>query len=320
MHPISVARGLPTKPTARNAALTASHDMLVSSGVRDIFLASLLADWARKAALHPVDTLTARLQYDRTKASPGTVASRVPFMNDAKLAFGIVSRPGAASELYRGLGTSLMGAVPMALVYMPTYEIVSTTIRGVELPLPASQLASVATGVACASVRVPVTLIKQRVQLGLFKTPALAIRAALQSGLAGLYVGLSATVGLDVTYAIIQFTALEYFRRLGLLLSGGRVLSSMEDALVGFLTGAVTAVLTEPLDVVRTRLQTQRRPAAGVGGTDFGYTGLLDGLVKASRQEGALVLWRGLLPRLVLKSCGSCIWYSVYMAVLRALG
>ena len=61
MHPISVARGLPTKPTARNAALTASHDMLVSSGVRDIFLASLLADWARKAALHPVDTLTARL-------------------------------------------------------------------------------------------------------------------------------------------------------------------------------------------------------------------------------------------------------------------
>lgn len=82
----------------------------------------------------------------------------------------------------------------------------------------------------------------------------------------------------------------------------------------------MTAIATEPLDVVRTRLQTQRRPDAGVGGTDFGYTGLLDGLVKAARTEGVLVLWRGLLPRLLLKSCGSSIWYSVYMTVLRLRG
>ena len=142
------------------------------------------------------------------------------------------------------------------------------------------------------------------------------LRAALRSGLAGLYVGLSATLGLDVAYALVQLTALEYFRRIGLLLSGGRLLSPAEDALVGFLTGAVTAIATEPLDVVRTRLQTQRRPAAGVGGTDFGYTGLLDGLAKAARQEGILVLWRGLLPRLLLKSLGSSIWYTVYSTLL----
>ena len=47
---------------------------------------------------------------------------------------------------------------------------------------------------------------------------------------------------------------------------------------------------------------------------------LLDGLVKAARTEGVLVLWRGLLPRLLLKSCGSSIWYSVYMTVLRLRG
>ena len=33
-------------------------------------------------------------------------------------------------------------------------------------------------------------------------------------------VGLSATVGLDIAYALIQFTALEYFRALGVLLTG----------------------------------------------------------------------------------------------------
>ena len=31
--------------------------------------------------------------------------------------------------------------------------------------------------------------------------------------------------------------------------------------------------------------------------------------MQAARQEGVLVLWRGLLPRLLLKSFGSMIWY-----------
>ena len=135
--------------------------------------------------------------------------------------------------------------------------------------------------------------------------------------------GLAATCVLDVAYALAQFTALERFRALGALWSGGRRLTPWEDALVGFCTGAVTAVLTEPLDVIRTRLQTQRAAASGgagtSGGTDFGYAGLVDGLRKAARAEGALALWRGLLPRLLLKSLGSTIWYAVYMAARRAL-
>lgn len=283
-----------------------------------IFMASLIADLTRKAVLHPVDTMAVKLQYDRSLHA-SSAAARLPLLNDAKALVRIVSGPGAVRSLYRGLATSLLGAVPMSLVYMPTYELVSTALKAAKagsLPwLPASQFASVATGVVCASVRVPVSMIKSRVQLGLAATPRDALTGALRNGIAGLYVGLSATVGLDITYALVQFTALEYFRALGLLLTGAVKLTAAQSALVGFLTGAVTAIATEPLDVVRTRLQTQRRPDAGIGGTDFGYTGLFDGLVKAARQEGVLVLWRGLLPRLLLKSFGSMIWYSVYMAL-----
>jgi len=288
------------------------------TSLSSIFMASLIADLTRKAVLHPVDTMAVKLQYDRSLHA-SSAAARLPLLNDAKALVRIVSGPGSVRSLYRGLGTSLLGAVPMSLVYMPTYELVSTALKAAKagsLPwLPASQFASVATGVVCASVRVPVSMIKSRVQLGLAATPRDALTGALRNGIAGLYVGLSATVGLDITYALVQFTALEYFRALGLLLTGAVTLTSAQDALVGFLTGAVTAIATEPLDVVRTRLQTQRRPSAGIGGTDFGYTGLFDGLVKAARQEGVLVLWRGLLPRLLLKSFGSMIWYSVYMAL-----
>ena len=198
--------------------------VLLAAGVKDIFVASLIADLTRKAVLHPVDTIAVKLQYDRSlHAAPA--AARLPLLNDAKAIVRIVTGPESARSLYRGLGTSLLGAVPMSLVYMPTYELVSTTLKAAKaggLPgLPASQLASVATGIACASVRVPVSMVKSRVQLGLAATPRLALTGALRSGVAGLYVGLSATVGLDIAYALIQFTALEYFRALGLLLTGG---------------------------------------------------------------------------------------------------
>ena len=68
-----------------------------------------------------------------------------------------------------GPETQLVGVVPTSLVYMPTYEAVSRLARAVDgaqwgLPaaLPASQLASVATGVASSCVRVPISVVKAR--------------------------------------------------------------------------------------------------------------------------------------------------------------
>lgn len=133
-----------------------------------------------------------------------------------------------------------------------------------------------------------------------------------------------------------------------------RPLTNPENALVGFLVGVITSVLTEPLDVVKTRIIGQkrrpprRRGGAGRGGDsargagrgrqpplargiagpaeprrgleppqDFGYTGLVHGLRQIVATEGLGSLWRGLLPRLLLKSLGSMIWYPVYVRVLR---
>ena len=45
-------------------------------------------------------------------------------------------------------------------------------------------------------------------------------------------------------------------------------------------------------------------------GTDFNYKSLGDGLRKAAADEGVTALYRGLLPRLLLKSLGGAIWYS----------
>ena len=46
----------------------------------------------------------------------------------------------------------------------------------------------------------------------------------------------------------------------------------------------------------------------------------VDGLRKAAAEEGLVALYRGLLPRLLLKSVGGAIWYSTYVSRRAALG
>ena len=52
---------------------------------------------------------------------------------------------------------------------------------------------------------------------------------------------------------------------------------------------------------------------------NFGYRGVIHGLRSVAATDGMLGLWRGLLPRLVLKSVGSSLWYTVYMGCRRHL-
>ena len=147
------------------------------------------------------------------------------------------------------------------------------------------------------------------------------MRAMRQGGSGGLYAGFRATVVLDSSYACVQFFFLEQLRGLALRAaptppSGSRPTSPTQlgtgvNAAIGFFTGVFAAIVTEPLDVVRTRLMTQ--------GTNpnFQYKGLVHGLQTAVRREGLYSLWKGLLPRLLTKSMGSVIWYTTYMEARR---
>lgn len=200
-------------------------------------------------------------------------------------------------SLYAGLIPSLLAVVPTAVVYMPTYEMASSALTGSVASQFVAPLAGLATGIACATVRVPASVLKSRVQLGLAPSAMIALRRAIKSGgVLDLYAGFTATLALDVCTAVVQFTALDIGRRTPLLASS--------NAALGFVASALATTFTEPLDVVRTRIM-----ARMYGKTSrFNYTSVVDGLTTAARTEGFAALYRGLLPRLLLKSLGGAIW------------
>jgi len=141
--------------------------------VMGILIAAVAAEWARKGTLYPLDTITTRLQYSRRpitrlQLAEAKVADSQPSaVTQLEQIRTIVRNGGGPLSLYKGIGTQLVGVVPTSLVYMPTYELVTELMRSLDAThfsgagrLPASQIASVATGVVSSCVRVPISVVK----------------------------------------------------------------------------------------------------------------------------------------------------------------
>lgn len=269
------------------------------------------------------------------------------------------AEPGLAAvrDLYRGLTPTLLGVLPVSLVYMPTYELARALAIGLPpawVPL-ARVLAGSVAGLACSVVQVPSSVLKARMQVRAAGAGGEGVRAVAREiwaseGARGFYAGWASAAALDVLYSTLQFLVLERTRTVALalaagggldhcldaLLSGagteprgvlrrGRALRAWENSAVGCVTGALTAALTEPLDVAKTRLMTQpaarRTGVAGVGGGAEGerrYAGTVDCLRTIARAEGLSALWRGLAPRVAYTALKSALWYGTYETV-RAL-
>ena len=73
----------------------------------------------------------------------------------------------------------------------------------------------------------------------------------------------------------------------------------------GAAAGVVSAAVTNPLDVAKTRLQTQHD-------TGKRYTGLLDALSTIYKEEGVSGIARGMGPRVLLHSVSSAIVWATY--------
>lgn len=80
--------------------------------------------------------------------------------------------------------------------------------------------------------------------------------------------------------------------------------------MLGLAAGAVSGAATTPLDVVKTRLQTQP------SGNDRQYTGVWQCLRTIVREEGARALFKGMVPRVIWVAPASAITLSVYEALV----
>jgi hypothetical protein len=233
--------------------------------------------------MHSLDTVKTRQQGDPHFPSK--------YSSLGSSYYTIWRQEGIRRGLYGGWLPALLGSFPGTVIFFGTYEYSkrflidkglqphlaylsagkSRTRRAIALLLTAR------TGflgdLAASVVYVPSEVLKTRLQLqGRYNNPFFksgynyrgtvdAARTIVrQEGFSALFYGYKATLYRDLPFSALQFMFWEQFHEWSREYKGSRDIGMPLELLTGAAAGGLAGVMTCPLDVVKTRLQTQVNP------------------------------------------------------------
>ncbi|KAK4395789.1 Mitochondrial magnesium exporter 1 [Sesamum angolense] len=322
------------------------------------FLWGAIAGAFGEGMMHPVDTIKTRMQSQAFFSGSKNQNSAL------QLVRAVWATDGLAG-FYRGIAPGIMGSLATGATY---FGVIESTKKWMEESHPSlgghwAHFISGALGDTLGSfIYVPCEVMKQRMQVqgskkywtsvmvkegsrakhgmhmygyysGMFQAGCSIWK---EQGLKGLYAGYWSTLARDVPFAGLMVTFYEAFKNMTQY--GKQNLfpnanlhsnSSFEGLLLGGLAGGLSAYLTTPLDVVKTRLQVQGIATStgivlmtslnginifGSSGSLCGkakngfdvldakcfsrYNGWLDALYKIWLAEGVRGMFRGSIPRI----------------------
>ncbi|GAQ82434.1 mitochondrial substrate carrier family protein [Klebsormidium nitens] len=273
-------------------------------------IAGSVAGMVEHMAMFPVDTIKTRMQALGPMGSSGVRAP--PHSTIAKAVSSIMRREGA-SGLYRGIGAMGLGAGPAHAVYFAVYEAAKSKLGGNRKghhPLAHGMAGAIAT-VASDAVLTPMDVVKQRLQLrdSPYRGVADCVRRILkEEGVRAFYRSYPTTLVMNVPFTAVHFATYEAVKRmLGQSAGEDRLLTHV---IAGGAAGALASGVTTPLDVVKTRLQTQ-----GVTCRQYKSSNVFKTMKLIVREEGPRALWRGWRPRIMFHTPAAAICWSTYEAM-----
>lgn len=159
--------------------------------------------------------------------------------------------------------------------------------------------------IVSSAIMVPKELITQRMQAGAKgRSWEVLLKILEKDGVLGLYAGYSATLLRNLPAGVLSYSSFEYLKAAVLIKKNKSNLDPVESVFCGALAGAISASLTTPLDVVKTRLMTQ------IHGEIYG--GVIVTVKQILMEEGWVGFTRGMGPRVLHSACFSAIGYFAF--------
>jgi len=187
----------------------------------------------------------------------------------------ILRQEGLRRGLYSGVTPAMMGSFPGTVIFFGTYEFSKRQLvdRGM-MPALAYSAAGFAADFAASFVYVPSEVLKTRLQLqGRFNNPHFqsgynyrgtfdAAKTIVRTeGIQALFYGYKATLFRDLPFSALQFAFYEQEQRLAKRWCRSKDIGLPLEILTGATAGGAAGIITCPLDVVKTRIQTQIKPS-----------------------------------------------------------
>uniref|UniRef100_A0A7S4AXD9 Mitochondrial carrier protein n=1 Tax=Pseudo-nitzschia australis TaxID=44445 RepID=A0A7S4AXD9_9STRA len=274
-------------------------------------LASGLAAGCSKLLLAPLDTIKTLQQ--------AAVASGTTSLSVSQAAQQILKRPKGFLEFYAGVGVAVIGSMPSVGLYFGLYSFCKKTFQHRD-PENYEQRqtfyiglsAAIGNTIASAS-RVPYEVVKQKLQTQAYANFGeamrdMSFRTLFPTG------GIASQTLRDVPYAIVTLLTYEYLKSNWKTRAQQRyptVPTRSWDLLVGGLSGGLGSFVTNPMDVIKTRLQIDSQL----------YSGSIRTCAMMTFAEGgAAAFLRGSVPRLLHKIPANSfffLFYEFFRSVLR---
>lgn len=251
---------------------------------------------------YPIDTVKTQMQASEVRMT----------MREAARA--VLRREGVFG-LMRGSSVIGVGCIPAHIGFFGTYEIAVDRWLGERKPHE-HPLRMAACGAAATAVHdcvlTPHDVLKQRLQLGRHTGPYDCITSLWRTqGLVGFYRSLPVTLAMNIPFTGTLVACNVSLQTVLGICRGGSSQSELRHAPWYFLTagvsGAIAGAMTTPLDVIKTRLQTQEGQH------------IVRGVVTTSRivarQNGWMGLFNGVGPRVLLAAPSSAVSWGTYETI-----
>jgi solute carrier family 25 (mitochondrial S-adenosylmethionine transporter), member 26 len=267
-------------------------------------LASAGAAACVKILLQPIDAIKTVQQYERHSVS---------ILNAFRQLY-------ARRQLYAGLGVTVIGSMPSVALYFGVYSyckqrFLQNTQWGQQHPTTSIALSAAIGNTVASFSRVPYETIKQKLQAGIYDStwavlldlrnrPGMAMELLFPAG--GVWVQMLR----DIPYAVVTLLLYESLQQRfnGKDDATSRPKRKGVDFLLGGLAGGIGSWVTNPMDVIKTRIQT--------GTSD----GSISGCIRAVWREGGVnALFRGSVPRLMHKVPANACFFLFYETFKRLL-
>lgn len=221
---------------------------------------------------------------------------------------------------WKGLSPTLLMAIPATVIYYTSYDQLKVLFgfqpnkKNILVPVFAGSLSRI-VAVTCVT---PIELLRTKIQSRQSYTYGQVLRViqttVQNEGIFTLWRGLFPMLLRDVPFSIFYWVGYEYLKHELLSTQFGHDYSSFVPLLAGSVSGASAAVLTNPLDVVKTHMQVSLGESLKGQLRQMGNGSLYGVMQKVVSKHGIIGLYAGLAPRVAKIAPACAIMISSYEA------
>ena len=268
-------------------------------------MAGAAAACSATIVFHPIDTVKVVLQ--RGASTPTSIVQSTK-LTSAHIVWSI----GGFSRLSVGVVPASVSMAAACAVRMGVYEVTKEKLigdgtRAPLLPFSTSGLIALSSGfsvVVSSMVRSPLDMIKTQMQSGTASGMVAGVTSAYaSSGIVGLYRGAGLALMRDVPFFSINLSLYEFTRGIVEERKQTSHVSFLQTTLIGGVVQGIAGFTTNPIDVLKTRVQSGRAE------------NMIDAIQTVLKEGAVRGFMRGALYRTMWIAPQGSVYYPIYELV-----